>query len=70
MATPGPKLEVALLLPVFEEEIDLALMLYRIVCRDSKVGFEASNHYYYTPNDLLEKVINCRHILEEWGMSD
>jgi hypothetical protein len=54
---------------ILEEEIDLALMLYRIVCRDSRVGFEASNHYYYTRNDLLEKVLNCRHLMDVRGMS-
>ncbi|HSW00925.1 MAG TPA: hypothetical protein VLI39_12180 [Sedimentisphaerales bacterium] len=27
-------------------------------------GYEASNHYYYLPLDLVEKAINCRHILD------
>jgi hypothetical protein len=26
--------------------------------------FEASDHYYYLPLDLMEKVVNCRHILD------
>jgi len=25
---------------------------------DSRIGYEASNHYYYTMQDLAEKVIN------------
>ena len=37
------------------------------VCRDdSRIGFEASNQYYYLPGDLAEKILNCRYLLEEW----
>ncbi len=50
------------------EELELALRLYRIVRRDSRIGFEASNHYYYTLNDLMEKVVNCDFILRELGV--
>ena len=46
-------------------EIELALKLYDIVRRDSRIGFEASNHYYYTLNDLREKVVSCSLILKE-----
>ena len=31
---------------------------------DSRIGFEASNQYYYLPLDLVEKVINCDYILQ------
>ena len=47
------------------EEMVLALKLHDIVRRDSRIGFEASNHYYYTLNDLREKVISCAGILEK-----
>lgn len=47
------------------EELKLAMDLYQIVRRDSRIGFEASNHYYYSLNDLREKVISCNRILEE-----
>ena len=33
------------------------------ICCDSRIGFEASNHYLYTANDLREKVLNCEHLL-------
>ena len=29
-----------------------------------RVGYEAANHYFYVPLDLVEKVINCEHIRE------
>ena len=48
-----------------EEELQIALRLYKIARTDSRTGFEASNHYFYTLNDLREKVINCTYILEQ-----
>ena len=48
-----------------EEEREIALKLYKIARTDSRIGFEASNHYFYTLNDLREKVINCSYILEQ-----
>jgi phosphoribosyl-ATP pyrophosphohydrolase len=36
------------------------------VARDeSRIAYEASNHYYYTPADLLEKMLNCQQVIEE-----
>jgi len=40
-------------------EAQLAVRLHSLQSRDSRIGFEASNQYYYTPHDLVEKVINC-----------
>ncbi len=47
-------------------EIQTAKRLFTLVCRDSRIGFEASNHYYYLPLDLVEKVINCDYVLNTW----
>ena len=41
------------------EEI-LARRLHSLQIRDSRIGFEASNQYFYVPLDLVEKAINCR----------
>lgn len=51
---------------LFKAEIDLARKLYVIQCRDSRIGFEASLQYNYVPVDLVEKVINCRDLLDRW----
>lgn len=32
---------------------------------DSRIGYEASNHYYYTQNLLIEKILNCDKLLSE-----
>ena len=41
------------------------LTLYALAKQDSRIGFEASNHYYYTAQDLQEKVVNCQYVLEQ-----
>jgi len=49
---------------VLLDEIQTARRHFALTCEDSRIGFEASNHYYYLPLDLVEKVVNCRHILD------
>ena len=44
---------------ILNDEIDITKRLLAVVSRDSRIGFEASNHYYYTRNDLVEKILNC-----------
>jgi hypothetical protein len=47
-------------------ELALARRLHALQSADSRLGFEASNHYFYVPMDLAEKVINCRWLLDKW----
>jgi hypothetical protein len=51
---------------VLRHEIELARRLYALQGRDSRLGFEASNQYFYVPADLVEKAINCRDLLDRW----
>jgi len=51
---------------ILKDEITLAQRLFAIQSRDSRIGFEASNQYYYVPMDLTEKVLNCRDLLDRW----
>ncbi|MBP7937871.1 MAG: hypothetical protein KA354_24795 [Phycisphaerae bacterium] len=46
-----------------QDEITLARRLFTLSSQDSRIGYEASNHYFYLPVDLIEKVINCEYIL-------
>ena len=39
--------------------------LIKLRAIDSRLGFEASNHYFYTMNDLEEKLINLRYCEEQ-----
>ncbi len=51
---------------ILQSEIKLAKRLYVIQSRDSRIGFEATNHYFYVRQDLAEKVLNCRDLLDRW----
>jgi hypothetical protein len=51
---------------VIDEEIEIAKALYDIASRDSRIGYEASNHYFYTLQDLVEKVICCEYVRQEY----
>ncbi len=46
------------------DEIEVAREVFRLAKQDSRIAYEASNHYYYLPIDLVEKVINCRYLLD------
>lgn len=51
---------------LLESEIDLARQMYALACADSRIGFEPSCQYFYLPLDLVEKVVNCRWLLERY----
>lgn len=50
-----------------EAEIALAREEYALVQADSHIGFEPSCQYFFLPLDLVEKVVNCRWLLEQLG---
>jgi len=41
-------------------ELAAAKELLALVRADSRFGYESSNHYFYVPQDLREKVLSCR----------
>jgi hypothetical protein len=51
---------------IVADEISNAKRLFTLTREDSRIGFEASNQYYYLPLDLVEKVIDCKYILNVW----
>jgi hypothetical protein len=51
---------------IVADEIHLARQLFSLARIDSRIGFEASNQYYYLPLDLVEKVINCEDVLKDY----
>ena len=50
---------------LLNDEIDLARKLFELSAVDSRLGYEASNHYFYVPLDLVEKVINCEYLKQQ-----
>jgi hypothetical protein len=57
---------IATLRTIVTDEIRNAKTLFGLARQDPRLGFEASNHYYYLPLDLVEKVINCEYLLNGW----
>lgn len=53
------------LLGCVRKERELVESLYSLVEKDAKIGFEMTNHYYYSDNVLLEKLLNLSQIEEE-----
>ena len=45
-------------------ELDRAKAYWPIVRADSRIGYESSNHYFFIPRDILEKVLSCRLALD------
>lgn len=50
--------------PIIEDEIRNAQMMLKAVRMDSRIGFEAANHYYFQQTALLEKIVDCHRILK------
>ncbi|MBR2878373.1 MAG: hypothetical protein IKB92_04645, partial [Clostridia bacterium] len=46
-------------------ELEMATMVYRIMLKRASLGYEAANHYYYSRNNLMEKIVNCDYIIRK-----
>ena len=55
------------LIAILDREIELARSMFELSSTDSRFGFEASNHYFYVPLDLVEKIINCDYLKTHTG---
>jgi hypothetical protein len=53
------------LIGLAERERELSRAQFLVARRESLIGYEASNHYYYTPWDLVEKMLNCERVIAE-----
>jgi len=47
---------------IMDEEIQICRTLADLARSDSRIGYESSNHYTYSINDLIEKVLNCESV--------
>ena len=44
-------------------ELETARRHLELVRADSRIGYECSNHYFYIPQDIIEKVLNCHDVI-------
>ncbi len=59
----NPSMNAETLRVLLRDEISLARTTAKLQCEDACIGFEASNHYFYTPVLLMEKTLNCEYLL-------
>jgi hypothetical protein len=50
-----------------KRELETAKEMLSLVRADSRLGYETSNRYIYVPNDFLEKILNCRAVIDATG---
>jgi hypothetical protein len=62
--TTNKKFVLARMRAIAEDEIALARLQFKLARKHSVIAYEASNHYYYTPFDLVEKILNCRYLID------
>lgn len=62
---PNIKKNKNILLECVESEERITRMMYELIKRDAKIGFEMTNHYYYNENLLLYKLLNLKTCKEE-----
>ncbi|MBQ6829870.1 MAG: hypothetical protein IJO59_01950 [Clostridia bacterium] len=58
--------DTAALVPLIKEERELALLMYRLMQQNPYIGYEASNHYHFNRTLVMEKVLNCDHLLAQY----
>ena len=49
---------------ILREEEEISMRVAAVQARNATIGYEASNHYFYYRNVLMEKVISCRCLAE------
>ena len=49
---------------VLRASLQNAETLINLIYQDAKIGFETSNHYFYTDRNLVEKIVNVQQLLE------
>jgi hypothetical protein len=60
----GKKENKAEILQVLDEEEKLAAMMYEAASKNSTIGFESANHYFFNKYSLAEKVVNIEYLKE------
>lgn len=52
------------ILAILNDERQLAIRVYEIMCLRPEIGFEAANHYYYSLSSVREKIVNCDWLID------
>ena len=58
------KNDIAAMRTYAARELETAKSILPLVRQDSSFGYESSNQYFYIPQDICEKVLSCRQVLD------
>lgn len=47
-----------------KNELNTARQMLILMNKNAAIGYEASNHYYFSKGQLLEKIVNCSYIID------
>ncbi len=47
------------------KEVETAKAYLPLARADSRIGYECSNHYFFVPRDVVEKIVGCRLLVAE-----
>ena len=47
-----------------ESEEKTARLMLEQMNKNAAIGYEAANHYYFSKGQIVEKILNCRHVAE------
>lgn len=51
-------------------ELKTAKAMLTAVRSDARIGSECANHYFHAKQDVLEKIVNCRKLIQSLGAAD
>ena len=49
---------------IAEDEEQIARLMLAQMNKNAAIGYEASNHYYFSKGQIVEKILNCRYVAE------
>lgn len=58
------------IIKLLNDEIDIAVELYKVMIHNSTIGYEAANHYFFNKYSIMEKILNCNYLLEKFNNKD
>ncbi len=47
-----------------KNELDTAKKMLTLMNQNAAIGYEAANHYYFSKNQIAEKIVNCNYIIK------
>ena len=50
-----------------KDEITVAKEMVKLMNQNAAIGYEAANHYYFSKGQIVEKIVNCNYIIEQFS---